>query len=55
MLDPFIIKESKKKSKPFSKIPASTQVQSQEIIEKFMHKCKSKQKERAEKDNISLE
>ncbi|KYN09077.1 hypothetical protein ALC57_18815, partial [Trachymyrmex cornetzi] len=31
-----------KKNEPSSKIPASTQVRSQEVIEKFMHKRKSK-------------
>jgi len=36
----------KRKNKPSSKILASTQVQSQEIIEKFMRKRKSKRKEK---------
>jgi len=34
------------KNKPSSKIFASTHVQSQEIIEKFMRKRKSKRKEK---------
>jgi len=44
-----------KKNNLSSKILASIQIQSQEIIEKFMRKCKSKQKEKAENDKISLE
>jgi len=42
----------KKKNKPSSKILASTQVQSQEIIEKFMRKRKSKRKEEESNDNM---
>jgi len=42
----------KKKNKPSSKILASTQVQSQEIIEKFMCKRKSKRKEEESNDNM---
>lgn len=34
-----------------SKILASTQNQSQEMIDKFMRKCKSKHKERTEQEN----
>ena len=44
----------KQKNNSSSKILASTQVQFQEIIEKFIHKRKSKQKETADKDNIPL-
>jgi len=39
-----------KKNKPSSKILASTQNQSQEMIDKFMRKCKSKHKEATEQE-----
>jgi len=42
----------KKENKPSSKILASTQVQSQEMIEKFMRKRKSKHKEEKSNDNM---
>jgi len=42
----------KKKNKPSSKTFASTQVQSQETIEKFMRKRKSKRKEKESNDNM---
>ncbi|KYN43243.1 hypothetical protein ALC56_02305 [Trachymyrmex septentrionalis] len=45
----------KKKNNPSSKILASTRVQSQEIIEKFIRKRKSKREKRADKDNVPLE
>jgi len=42
----------KRKNKPSSKILASTQVQSQEVIEKFMRKRKSKRKEKESNNNM---
>jgi len=42
----------KKKNKPSSKILASTQIQSQEMIEKFMRKRKSKRKEEKLNNNV---
>jgi len=42
----------KKINKPFSKILASTQVQSQEMIEKFVRKYKSKRKEEKSNNNM---
>jgi len=46
------IKIYKKKNKPSSRILASTQVQSQEIIEKFMRKRKLKRKKEELNDNM---
>jgi len=45
----------KKKNNPSSKILASTRIQSQEVIEKFMRKRKSKRETKTEKDNVPLE